>query len=129
MDFLSDRDRLEQGEFKDVAAWQRAMDVSVAVYRLTDGRPRVDPLDLTMEIRRNAVNLPSVIARGFGIGEREALLDCLRIALDTARRIEAQLGIAVRVGYCAIDSANAIRHELSETVEEIESLHHRYLSF
>jgi four helix bundle protein len=126
MDFLSDSDRLEQGEFRGVAAWQRAMDFTVAIYRLTDGWPRVDPLDLVQEMRRNAVILPSVIARGFGMGEREALLDCLQTVLDTARQLDAQLGTAVRVGYSDTDAATALRGDLSETVQEIEALKRRY---
>lgn len=126
MDFLSDRDRLEQGEFRGVAAWQGAMEFSVAIYRLTDGWPRVDPIDLTMDIRRNAVNIPSIIARGFGMGEREALLDCLQTVLDTARQLDAQLGIAARVGYCDGETIVSMRRDLAETVQQIEELARRY---
>ena len=124
--FLSDRDRLEAGEFKDIAAWQKAMDVTVAVYRATDGWPRVDPLDLVPEMRRNAVILPSIIARGFGMGEREALLECLRTALETARQLDAQLGLGVRVGYCSSETVSELRSELGETAEEIQLLQLRY---
>lgn len=126
MDFLSDRNRLEEGEFRDAVAWQRGMDFAVAIYRLTDGWPRVDPLDLTMDIRRNAVDLPGIIARGFGMGEREALLECLHIVLDTAGQIDAQLALSARVGYCDTETISAFRCDLSETVREIEALERRY---
>lgn len=126
MDFRSDRNRSEEGEFRDVAAWQRAMDLSVAIYRVTDGWPRVDPLDLVEELRRNAVMLPSIISRGFGLGERHALLDSLQKALDIAQQIDAQLRIGVRLGYCAENAAMTLRQEIAETMHEIEALQHRY---
>lgn len=123
MDFQSDRDRLESGEFRDVVAWQRAMDLSMAIYRATEGWPLVDPLDLRLDIRRNAVIVPSKIARGFGIGEPVALRECLQLSLDTARQIEAQVGLGVRVGYCSQEVASILRNEIEQTIREIETLH------
>ena len=102
------------------------MDVTVAIYRATDGWPRVDPLDLVQELRRNAVTLPSVIARGFGTGDREMLLDCLQTALDTARQLDAQLSLGIRIGYCSQESTSQLRNELTEIIVEIEALQHRY---
>lgn len=126
MDFLSDRDRLEAGEFRDLIAWQRAMDLSVAIYQATDGWPWVDPLDLVQEMRRNAVILPSIVARGFGSGDRSMMLDCLQTALDTARQLDAQLALAVRIGYSPADSAEPLRVGLAEVAGELESLQRRY---
>jgi four helix bundle protein len=100
----------------------------VAIYRATDGWPRVDPLDLVQEIRRNAVTLPSVIARGFGTGDKEMLLDCLQTALDTARQLDAQLNLAVRVGYCSMETVRPLRSELMEIISEVETLGRRYAS-
>lgn len=126
MTFLSDHDRLEEGDFRDVAAWQRAMDLSVAIYRVSDRWPRVDPLDLVEEIRRNAVMIPAIIARGFATGERNALLHCLQNALDTAKQIDAQLELGLRVGYCSEHAAKTLQQEIAGTMHEIGALQHRY---
>lgn len=126
MDFLSDRDRLEDGEFEGVVAWQRASDLSVAVYLATDGWPRIDPLDLMMEMRASALLAPTVIAFGFGTGERDMLLNCLGSALDALRQLDAQLGIAVRVGYCSPELASTLGVEIAATGQEIENLRRAY---
>jgi len=46
--------------------WQRAMQLTVAVYRLTKDFPRDELYGLTSQIRRAAVSLPSNIAEGHG---------------------------------------------------------------
>lgn len=126
MSFLSDHDRLEEGEFRDVAAWQCASDLSVAIYRVSDSWPRVDPLDLVEEIRRNAVTIPAIIARGFASGERDNLLHCLQNALDTAKQIDAQLALGMRVGYCSEHAAKTLQQAIAGTMHEIEALQYRY---
>ena len=126
MNLLSDHDRLEEGEFRDVAAWQRAMDLSVAIYRFTERWPRVDPLDVVEEIRQHAVMLPAIIARGFAMGERDALLDGLQNALSTAKHIDAQLRLGVRVGFCSEQTAMPLHQEIAGTMHEIEALQHRF---
>lgn len=126
MDFLSDRDRLEAGECRDVLAWRLGMDFAVAIYRLTDGWPRVDPLELTADLRRNATNLPAIVARGFGTGDREILLQCLEIVRDTGRQVDAQLGLAARVGYCTPATVAEFRRAAMEIVHEVEVLEERY---
>lgn len=46
--------------------WQRSMQLTVAVYRLTKGFPRDELYGLTSQIRRAAVSMPSNIAEGTG---------------------------------------------------------------
>jgi four helix bundle protein len=122
MEFHSDSDRLESGEFRGVVAWQRAMDLSMTIYQATEAWPLVDPLDLRLDVRRNAVIVPSKIARGFGMGEPDALRECLQLFADTARQIAAQIGLAVRIGYSSKEVAAVLWTEIEETICEIETL-------
>jgi four helix bundle protein len=46
--------------------WQRSMQLTVIVYRLTKDFPREELYGLTSQIRRAAVSLPSNIAEGHG---------------------------------------------------------------
>ncbi|MGD0789088.1 MAG: four helix bundle protein, partial [Terracidiphilus sp.] len=52
--------------FRDLVVWQRAMQLTVAIYRLTREFPREEMYGLTSQIRRSAVSLPSNIAEGHG---------------------------------------------------------------
>ena len=48
--------------FKDLIAWQKAMDLVEMVYRLTSGFPVDERFGLTSQLRRAVVSIPSNIA-------------------------------------------------------------------
>jgi len=52
--------------YKDLVAWQKAMDLVVEVYKVSDGFPRREIYSLADQIRRAAVSVPSNIAEGTG---------------------------------------------------------------
>ena len=59
------RTRMAQS-FRELVVWQRAMQLTEAVYRLTRDFPREEQFGLTSQIRRSAVSVPSNIAEGQG---------------------------------------------------------------
>jgi four helix bundle protein len=52
--------------YKDLVAWQKAMDLVTATYRATAGFPKDELFGLTSQLRRAAVSIPSNIAEGQG---------------------------------------------------------------
>jgi four helix bundle protein len=50
--------------YKDLIAWQKAMDLVSALYDATEGFPKRKVYSLTDQIRRAAVSVPSNIAEG-----------------------------------------------------------------
>jgi hypothetical protein len=50
--------------FKDLIAWQKAMELVVDVYAATEGFSSRERFSLTDQIRRAAVSVPSNIAEG-----------------------------------------------------------------
>jgi four helix bundle protein len=48
--------------YKDLIAWQKAMDLVNAVYNASDGFPERETYGLTDQIRRAAVSIPSNLA-------------------------------------------------------------------
>jgi four helix bundle protein len=50
--------------YKDLIAWQKAMDLVADIYRATDSFPKKEVYSLTDQIRRAAVSVPSNIAEG-----------------------------------------------------------------
>ena len=58
--------------YQDLVAWQKAMALVIAVYRVTSAWPREEQYGLTSQIRRAAVAIPSNLAEGHGrTGARE----------------------------------------------------------
>ena len=52
--------------YKDLIAWQKAMDLVEDIYRLSGKFPREEIYGLTSQIRRAVVSVPSNIAEGQG---------------------------------------------------------------
>ncbi len=50
--------------YRDLIVWQKAMDLVIAVYALTDNFPKTETYGLTSQIRRAAISIPSNIAEG-----------------------------------------------------------------
>lgn len=46
--------------------WQKAMDLVVSIFELTEKLPRKEDYGLTSQIRRSALSVPGNIAEGFG---------------------------------------------------------------
>jgi len=73
--------------FKDFIVWQRAVELSLAVYKFTFKFPESERFGLTNQLRRAAVSVASNIAEGYGRSSRgthPVPRSCARIDLRTA---------------------------------------------
>lgn len=74
-------EKVKAQSFRDLVVWQRAMQLTVAVYQLTKDFPREEQYGLTNQLRRSAVSIPSNIAEGQGrltVGEFKQFLGFAR---------------------------------------------------
>jgi four helix bundle protein len=100
--------------YRDLVAWQRAMDLVAEVYRVTQSFPKDEVYALTAQMRRAAVSVPSNIAEGQGRGNPKELVHFSRIAHGSLCELETQLLIAERLSYMAPDKTGAL---LRQTIE------------
>lgn len=87
--------------YRDLLVWQRSIELSVAVYRLTSDFPREEVHGLTSQLRRAAVSVASNIAEGYGRGSRGEYKSFLGIARGSALEIQTQLVIAEKLGFAS----------------------------
>jgi four helix bundle protein len=87
--------------YRDLIAWQRAIELAEAVYRLSTAFPRDELYGLTSQARRAAVSVAANIAEGYGRETRPAYISFLRISRASLRELETHLIIAQRVGLVA----------------------------
>ena len=97
--------------YRDLIAWQKAMDLVEHVYAATKAFPGDERYGLTMQLRRAVVSVPSNIAEGQGRRSRNEFVHFLSVAHGSLREVETQLLIAVRLGY--------LRREVSTPVLEL----------
>lgn len=85
--------------YKDLIAWQKAMDLVNAVYDARDTFPRREIYSLTDQLRRAAVSIPSNIAEGQAHYSNREFLHFLRHSRGSLAEVETQILIAQRRNY------------------------------
>lgn len=85
--------------YRELIAWQRAMDLVEEVYKATKEFPREEIYALTGQLRRAAVSIPSNVAEGQGRRSRNEFLHFLSIAYGSLREVETQILISHRLQY------------------------------
>ncbi len=85
--------------YKDLIAWQKAMELVNSVYDVTDAFPKREVYSLTDQIRRAAVSVPSNIAEGQAHYSNREFLHFLRHSRGSLAELETQLLIASRRNY------------------------------
>jgi four helix bundle protein len=88
------RPRVTKQSFHDLQIWQKAMDLTVAVYRLTKSFPREESFGLTSQLRRSAISIPSNIAEGHGRMNPREFRHFLLIARGSNSELQTQLELA-----------------------------------
>ena len=86
-------------DYKELAAWQRSMDLVREVYLCTRSFPREELFGLSSQMRRAAVSVPSNIAEGKGRYSRKELIQFLYKARGSLMELESQIIIARDLDY------------------------------
>ena len=79
--------------------WQKAIDLVVEVYRVTEHFPKEEIYGLINQMRRAAVSIASNIAEGAARGTKAEFKKFLAIAQGSAAELETQVIIAGRLGF------------------------------
>jgi four helix bundle protein len=112
--------------FRDLVVWQRAMQLTIAVYRLTQRFPREEQYGLSSQLRRSVVSIPSNIAEGQGRISKPEFRQFLGVARGSTCEVQTQLEIARALGFCdakLIDEAETLACEVRKMLFKLlESL-------
>jgi four helix bundle protein len=85
--------------FKDLAVWQRSIELSVAIYEFTRTFPSDELCGLRSQLRRASVSIPSNIAEGCGRRSTGALIQFAAIARGSNFEIQTQLVLANKLRF------------------------------
>lgn len=86
----------QQGTYRDLIVWRKAMDLVDAVFELTGKYPKEHLYGLTSQTRKSAVSIPSNIAEGKRRGSQAEFKRFLAIAYGSGAELETQVEIAKR---------------------------------
>lgn len=96
--------------YRDLAVWQKAMELAVECYRVTHSFPKHETYGLSAQLQRAAVSVPANIAEGRSRQHTGEFLHHLSIACGSLAELETHIEIARRLNYLAIEHADALQH-------------------
>ena len=97
--------------FRDVKAWQKAHELTLAVYRTTRAFPKEELYGLTSQLRRSSASVCANIAEGCGRSGKRDFARFLQVALGSASELEYHLVLAADLKL--IDSGTYARMDRS----------------
>ena len=104
--------------YKELIVWQKAMDLTAGVYKLTQKLPKEELYGLSNQMRRAAVSIPSNIAEGQSRNSSKEFCQFLSIARGSKSELETQLQLCVKIGYLGDSDITS----LMELLEEISKM-------
>jgi four helix bundle protein len=90
--------------FRDLVAWQKAMQLAKGVYQVTRGMPDSEKFGLTAQMRRAAVSVPSNIAEGHGRQSLPDYIRFLKVARGSLMELQTQLILAHELGLISVSA-------------------------
>ncbi len=94
--------------FKDLVVWQRAVELTVAVYKLTASFPSSEQFRLTNQLRRASVSVASNIAEDYGRSSKGEYVQFLGHARGSNCEVETQLVISKALGFGSEESRHIV---------------------
>jgi four helix bundle protein len=108
--------------FKDLVAWQEAMNLVEMIYLQTRTFPKEEMYGLTSQIRRAVVSIPANIAEGNGRKSRKEYLHFLSIAVGSISELETHLLIAVRLSFLTKEMSEQLLTQLQSVSRLLSAL-------
>lgn len=117
--------------------WQKAMDLTLEVYRLTKLLPTEEKFGWCSQIRRASVSIAANIAEGSGRSSQKEFKQFLGIANGSAAELETELMIIERTGqlskhellkaYDLLDEVqkmlNAFQQKITTDIKKLEAIY------
>ncbi len=103
---------------KELKIWNKAIDLTVDVYKATASFPSEERYGLTSQARRSAVSIPSNIAEGAGRNSNKEFNNFLGIANGSSYELQTQLVISNKLSLLS----NDILDDLLKQIDEVQKM-------
>jgi four helix bundle protein len=108
----------EMAGFKKQIVWQRAYELTIRIYRLTNSFPKSESYGLRLQLRRGTASIPVNIAEGYERGHRKEYLQFLNIARGFLGELGTFISLAKDLGYVnskEYETINNLRVEVGKS--------------
>lgn len=110
---------------RDLLVWQKAMDLTVLVYRITQRFPKTETYRLVSQMTRSAASVPANIAEGHARGTRRDYSHFLSIAKGSLMETETYVMLSERLNYVEQPEVRAVLAVITEISKMITAIRSR----
>jgi len=104
-------------------AWQRADDLFIRLHRLaTNTFPADERYELSSQLRRAALSVPTNIVEGIARSHRRETLHFLQIAWASLQEVGYFIHVAQRLGYISDETAKDLTKDVRRTAAPLSGL-------
>ncbi len=99
---------------KELKIWNKAIELSVQVYKATSNFPKEEIYGLTSQIKRSAISIPSNISEGAGRNSNKEFNHFLGIANGSSYELQTQLIISNKLNLITDETLQPLLKEIEE---------------
>jgi len=108
--------------FTELKVWKRSHELVLAIYKLTKGFPTDERFNLTSQIRRAVLSVPTNIAEGSKRQSRQEYARFLNYAEGSLSETEYLLMVSRDLGYLQAAACQPLVKEISEIARMLYAL-------
>ena len=112
-------------DFKNLKVWDKAHQLTLAIYQSTREFPREEMYGLTSQIRRASASIGANIAEGCGRRSDPEMKRFVQIARGSANELEYHLLLAKDLGLLAVDEFSELEAKTLEIQRMLAALTQR----
>jgi four helix bundle protein len=105
---------IEMKDFRSLKVWEKAHELTLAIYETTREFPKHEIYGVTSQIQRAAVSVPTNIAEGCGKDSDAELKRYSLIAMGSSSELEYLLLLARDLGYLPAENYQILQSKLIE---------------
>lgn len=109
--------------FRELKVWQKSIELSKEIYKLTATFPKEEKYGLISQIQRCSVSIPSNIAEGCGRVGNNELKHFLTISLGSSYELETQIILSKEFDYITNEQKEQIVIQIQEIQRMIVGLY------
>lgn len=112
-------------KYREYRVWQKAFELSLAIYKVTGSFPKHEVFGITSQMRRAATSIVANIAEGAGRKADGDFARFLTIARGSANELETFLLITQKLGYVPENQAEKLLQNCAQVLKMLTAFHRK----
>jgi four helix bundle protein len=108
--------------FEDLLVWQKSVSLVEFIYKITTQFPSEEKYNLTSQIKRAAVSVPSNIAEGYARKFLGEYIRFLLISVGSLAEIKTQIIIAQKLSFISLEVVEEAKSKIIELDKMLRAL-------